>query len=71
VWEWLMERGTSRADQRILDPFAGSGTSIIAAERLGHRCAAIELDPGYCDVIIRRWETLTRKTATLVPRKEG
>lgn len=39
----------------ILDPFAGSGTTIIAAEKAGHTCYAIELDPGYCEITIERW----------------
>jgi DNA modification methylase len=43
----------------VYDPFVGSGTSIIAAERCGRICCAIELDPGYCDVSVQRWETLT------------
>lgn len=43
----------------ILDPFAGSGTSIIAAERTGRRCAAIELDPLYVDVALRRFRKIT------------
>lgn len=37
------------------EPFAGSGTQIIAAERLARRCFAIEVSPHYCDVIVRRW----------------
>lgn len=43
----------------VLDPFCGSGTTIIAAERVGRRCNAIELDPRYVDVIIRRWQAYT------------
>ena len=49
---------TARGDL-VLDPFCGSGTTIIAAERVGRRCNAIELDPRYVDVIVRRWQTLT------------
>ena len=40
----------------IYDPFAGSGTALVAAERIGRRCLAIELDPGWCDVIRARYE---------------
>jgi DNA modification methylase len=40
----------------VLDPFLGSGTSLIAAEKSGRVCFGIELDPGYADVCIRRWE---------------
>ena len=39
----------------VLDPFAGSGTTIIAAERTGRRCYAMELDPRYVDVSLRRY----------------
>jgi len=46
-------------------PFSGSGTTIIAAEQLGRRCYAIEIEPRYVDVAIRRWQTLTGKAATL------
>lgn len=47
----------------ILDPFAGSGTTIIAAEVTNRRARAIEIDPHYCDVAIRRWQKLTGKFA--------
>ncbi len=47
----------------VLDPFAGSGSTLIACEQLGRACCAIEIDPGYCDVIARRWEELTGETA--------
>jgi DNA modification methylase len=49
----------------VLDPFAGSGTILIAAERTGRRARAIEIDPIYIDVAIRRWQTYTGKSATL------
>jgi DNA modification methylase len=39
----------------VLDPFLGSGTTLIAAERIGRTCVGIELDPLYIDTIIRRW----------------
>ena len=39
-----------------MDPFGGSGTTIIACEKTGRQARVIELDPLYCDVIIRRWE---------------
>ncbi len=47
----------------VLDPFLGSGTTLIAAERVGRRCYGLELDPLYVDVIIRRWQTLTGQVA--------
>jgi len=49
----------------ILDPFIGSGTTIIAAERTGRRGRGIEFDPAYVDVAIKRWQTYTGKVATL------
>jgi DNA modification methylase len=50
----------------VYDPFLGSGTTLIAAEQLGRRCYGIEIEPGYCDVIIQRWETLTSRKAERV-----
>jgi DNA methylase len=47
----------------VLDPFAGSGTTMIAAERTGRRARLIERDPRWCDVILRRWEKLTKVPA--------
>ncbi len=49
----------------IADPFLGSGTTLISAEQLGRKCYGMEISPAYCDVIVKRWETLTGKKATL------
>jgi DNA modification methylase len=49
----------------VFEPFSGSGSQIIAAERCGRRCRAIEISPPYVDVAIRRWEQATGKEATL------
>lgn len=43
----------------VLDPFAGSGSTLIACEQTGRRCFAVELDPAYCDVVRRRYEEFT------------
>jgi DNA modification methylase len=56
----------SLADDAIYEPFAGSGTTIIAAESTGRTCLAMEIDPRYCDVIVERWQRYTGKTATRV-----
>ena len=56
----------SRRNDLVLDPFAGSGTMLIAAERTGRRAAALEIDPHYVDVAIRRWQHFTGKAAVLV-----
>jgi DNA modification methylase len=53
---------SSRGDI-VLDAFLGSGTTVIAAERTGRRCYGLELDPGYVDTIIRRWQALTGEGA--------
>jgi DNA modification methylase len=47
---------SSRRGEAVLDLFAGSGSTLIACEQLGRRCYAVELDPGYCDVIRTRYE---------------
>jgi ParB-like chromosome segregation protein Spo0J len=61
-WAWLMER-VSNDGELIYDPFLGSGTTLIAAEQLGRKCFGMEISPQYCDVIVKRWETLTGKKA--------
>jgi DNA modification methylase len=48
-------RNSSMRGQVVLDTFLGSGTTLIAAERLSRKCFGIEIDPHYCDVIVRRW----------------
>jgi DNA modification methylase len=50
----------------VYDPFCGSGTTVIAAEQLGRRCFALEINPAYCDVIVRRWEHVTGRKADRV-----
>ena len=54
----------------IYEPFCGSGTQIVAAERAGRRCFAMELDPTYCDVAVRRWEMATGRKAQLEDRNK-
>jgi site-specific DNA-methyltransferase (adenine-specific) len=51
------------AKKNVLDLFGGSGSTLIACEQLNRKCYTMELDPKYCDVIIKRWETLTSKKA--------
>lgn len=57
-------RDCSKHNEIILEPFIGSGTALIAAEKTGRRCYGIELEPKYIDVALRRWEKLMGKTAT-------
>ena len=68
------------AGERVFEPFAGAGTTLIAAEKLGRRCHAMEIEPRYVDVTIRRWENATggkavrvkppaKRTAKRRPRK--
>ena len=58
-------RDCSRRGEIVLDPFLGSGTTILAAEKVGRRGYGIELDPLYVDVAIRRWQNFTRRDAIL------
>ena len=53
----------SRPGQLVYDPFLGSGTSLIAAEMTGRTCIGLEISPRYVDVILRRWQDFTRRTA--------
>ena len=65
----LVERALNNSSNRnhlILDPFAGSGTTLLAAERVGRVCYAMELDPGFADVTLRRWQEYTEELPRLV-----
>ena len=64
LWERLIQDG-SRNGEVVLDIFGGSGTTIIACEKLGRKARVIEFEPKYCDVIINRWEEFTGKKAVL------
>jgi DNA modification methylase len=52
-------------DDVVLDPFLGSGSTLIAAEKTGRRCRGVEIDPRYVDLTIRRWQYLTGRDAIL------
>lgn len=58
-------KNSSRINESVLDLFGGSGSTLIACEQLNRICYMMELDPKYCDVIVKRWETLTGKKAKL------
>jgi DNA modification methylase len=56
---------SSKQGDTVLDLFGGSGSTLIAAEKIGRHARLMELDPIYCDVIVKRWENFTGKQATL------
>ena len=58
-------RNSSKGRDTVLDVFGGSGTTLIACEKAGRQARLIELEPKYCDVIIRRWQEFTGQEATL------
>ncbi len=58
-------RNSSKQRDTVLDPFGGSGTTMIAAERTGRRAVLLEIDPAYADVIMRRWQEATGEAAVL------
>ena len=64
----LIERAIRNSSKRrdiVLDPFGGSGSTLIAAEKTGRQARLVELDPRYVDVIVRRWQDWTGQVATL------
>jgi DNA modification methylase len=66
----LVERAinnSSKSRDIVLDSFGGSGTTLIACEKLNRQCRMLELDPKYVDVIVKRWEEFTGKKAELIP----
>lgn len=62
---WFFERW-GKGRNNIVDLFGGSGSTLIAAEQTNRTCYMMELDPKYCDIIIKRWETLTGNKAELI-----
>ena len=58
-------RNSSKSRAVVLDPFAGSGSTLIGCEKTGRAARLVELDPGYCDVIVKRWQEWTGKAASL------
>ena len=63
-----MLANSTRAADVVYEPFAGSGSTLIACDRLARKCRAIEIDPRYSDVILRRWERFGGRAAELVDR---
>ena len=61
----ILMKNSSKPGWNVLDPFGGSGTTIIAAEQLNRRAFTMELDEKFCDVIVKRWESFTGQTAVL------
>ena len=59
-------KNSSQKNNKVLDLFGGSGSTLIACEQLNRKCFMMELDEHYCDVIIQRWENLTGKKAELI-----
>ena len=64
-------RDCSKRGDIVLDGFGGSGSTLIAAEKCGRSARLIEYEPGYCDVIVQRWQALTGKRATLAATGEA
>lgn len=58
-------RSSLRPGELCVEPFGGSGATLIGAERTGRACFTMELQPQYCDVIVRRWQAFTGRSATL------
>ena len=59
-------RHTTERGDTVLDCFGGSGSTLMACEQMQRKCRVMELEPKYCDVIIKRWETLTGEKAVLI-----
>ena len=67
LFDYQIQNNT-KGDDIVLDPFLGSGTTIVACEQNGRICYGLELDEKYCDVIVKRWEALTGKKAELLDK---
>lgn len=62
-------RNSSERGWLVVDPFGGSGTTLIACEQEGRKAALVELDPAYCDVIVERWQKVTGRKAQRAKRR--
>ena len=58
-------KNSSEKDSVVYEPFGGSGSTLIACEKMGRVCRMMELAPHYCDVIVKRWQDFTGQKATL------
>ena len=58
-------RNSSKTRDIVLDPFGGSGSTLITCEKTGRQARLVELDPKYCDVIVQRWQDWTGEKAVL------
>jgi len=65
---WFIEKFNG---ENIVDPFLGSGSTLIACEKTNRKCYGMEIDPHYCDVIVKRWEEYTRKKAERTERVQS
>jgi len=63
-------KNSSKDKYKVIDPFMGSGSTLIACEKTGRKCYGMEIDPHYCDVIVKRWEQFTGKVAILDGKTE-
>ena len=61
--EWFFERYKGNL---VIDLFLGSGSTLIACEKTNRKCYGMEIDPHYCDVIVKRWEEYTGQKAKLI-----
>lgn len=65
LWLWLIERLSFKSGDIFFEPFSGSGTTIIACQKLNRRCFAMEISEKYVDVAVRRWQDFTGQDAIL------
>jgi hypothetical protein len=65
TWTWFLERADPSKSAVFIEPFTGSGTTLIAAEQTGRICLGLEIDPAYCDVAVKRWSKFTGRAAVL------
>lgn len=65
-WTLRLIKNSSRLGEAVLDFFGGSGSTLIACEQMGRKCYMMEIDPKYCNVIVKRWENLTGRKAVRI-----